>query len=82
LLCFPQPHWQSLPPASSDPRWLPGPRGKRLAELWCSACHVVTVNQRQANPDAPPFEEIAKRQNFSEPGLVTFMLDLMPRCRT
>jgi cytochrome c2 len=46
--------------------------GKRSAELWCSACHVVTVNQRQANDDAPPFEEIAKRQNFSEPGLVTF----------
>jgi mono/diheme cytochrome c family protein len=49
--------------------------GKRVAELWCSACHVVTVNQRQANADAPPFEEIAKRPNFSEPGLVTFLLD-------
>jgi mono/diheme cytochrome c family protein len=49
--------------------------GKRLAELWCAACHVVTVNQRQANADAPPFEEIAKRPNFSEPGLVTFLLD-------
>jgi hypothetical protein len=23
--------------------------GKRLAELWCAACHVVTVNQREAN---------------------------------
>jgi len=49
--------------------------GKRVAELWCAACHVVTVNQRQANADAPPFEEIAKRPNFSEPGLVTFLLD-------
>jgi len=49
--------------------------GKRLAELWCAACHVVTVNQRQANADAPPFEEIAKRPNFGEPGLVTFLLD-------
>jgi mono/diheme cytochrome c family protein len=49
--------------------------GKRLAELWCAACHVVTGNQRQANADAPPFEEIAKRPNFSEPGLVTFLLD-------
>jgi len=49
--------------------------GKRLAELWCAACHVVTINQRQANADAPPFEEIAKRPNFSEPGLVTFLLD-------
>lgn len=49
--------------------------GKRLAELWCAVCHVVTGNQRQANADAPPFEEIAKRPNFSEPGLVGFLLD-------
>ena len=49
--------------------------GKRLAELWCAACHVVAADQRQANADAPPFEEIAKRPNFSEPGLVTFLLD-------
>jgi mono/diheme cytochrome c family protein len=49
--------------------------GMRVAELWCAACHVVTANQRQANADAPPFEEIAKRPNFSEPGLVTFLLD-------
>jgi mono/diheme cytochrome c family protein len=49
--------------------------GERLAERWCAACHVVTVGQRQANADAPPFEEIAKRPNFSESGLVTFLLD-------
>jgi hypothetical protein len=49
--------------------------GKRVAELWCAACYVVTVNQRQANADAPPFEEIAKRPNFSEPSLVTLLLD-------
>ncbi len=49
--------------------------GMRVAQLWCATCHVVTVNQRQANADAPPFEEIAKRPNFSEPGLVTFLLD-------
>jgi mono/diheme cytochrome c family protein len=49
--------------------------GERLAELWCAACHVVTASQRQANADAPPFEELAKRPNFSEPGLVTFLLD-------
>jgi mono/diheme cytochrome c family protein len=49
--------------------------GMRVAELWCAACHVVTFGQRQANADAPPFEEIAKRSNFSEPALVTFLLD-------
>jgi len=49
--------------------------GERLAERWCAACHVVIPAQRQANADAPPFEEIAKRPNFSETGLVTFLLD-------
>jgi mono/diheme cytochrome c family protein len=49
--------------------------GERLAERWCAACHVVTNAQRQANADAPPFEEIAKRPTFSESGLTTFLLD-------
>jgi mono/diheme cytochrome c family protein len=48
--------------------------GKRLAERWCAACHVVSITQRQANADAPPFEEIAKRPNFSQSGLATFLL--------
>jgi mono/diheme cytochrome c family protein len=49
--------------------------GERLAERWCSACHVVTSTQREANADAPPFQEIAKRPTFSESGLTTFLLD-------
>ena len=49
--------------------------GERLAMRWCAACHVVASDQRQANADAPPFMEIAKRPNFSESGLVTFLLD-------
>jgi mono/diheme cytochrome c family protein len=49
--------------------------GERLAKQWCAACHVVASDQREANADAPPFEEIAKRPNFSESGLVTFLLD-------
>jgi mono/diheme cytochrome c family protein len=47
--------------------------GERLAKRWCSACHVVANDQREASADAPPFEEIAKR--FTEPGLTTFLLD-------
>jgi mono/diheme cytochrome c family protein len=49
--------------------------GERLAERWCAACHVVSVDQRQASSDAPPFAEIAKRPNFSEAGITTFLLD-------
>ena len=49
--------------------------GERLAQRWCAACHVVTTAQREANADAPPFEEIAKRPNFTENGLMTFLLN-------
>jgi len=49
--------------------------GEQLAQRWCSACHVVTNVQREANSDAPPFEAIAKRSNFSENGLMTFLLN-------
>jgi cytochrome c2 len=35
--------------------------GARLAMRWCAACHVVASDQREANTDAPPFAEIAKR---------------------
>src|SRR5260370_1793819 len=56
--------------------------GKRLAELWCAACHVATVNQRQANADPPPFDEIAKRPNFAEPGHVTLLPDPHPNIPT
>lgn len=58
------------PASAADPI-----NGERLAERWCSACHVVTTKQREANADAPPFEEIAKRPNFKEDGLVTFLLN-------
>jgi mono/diheme cytochrome c family protein len=49
--------------------------GERLAERWCAACHVVSLDQRQASSDAPPFASIAKRPNFSEAGMMTFLLD-------
>jgi cytochrome c2 len=56
--------------------------GKRLAERWCAACHVVSATQREANADAPPFEDIARRPNFSESGLLTFLLIRTLKCRT
>jgi mono/diheme cytochrome c family protein len=49
--------------------------GQRLAERWCSACHVVTTTQRQAYSDAPPFDEIAHRPAFTETGTVRFLLN-------
>jgi mono/diheme cytochrome c family protein len=67
--------WYVTPAHSQELRRPNADNGERLAMRWCAACHVVTVNQRQANADAPPFEEIAKRPNFSELGLVAFLLD-------
>ena len=69
----------ALPPLefssrSPDPRPPPTFPTER-AERWCAACHVVSLDQRQASSDAPPFEEIARRPNFSEPGMMTFLLD-------
>jgi mono/diheme cytochrome c family protein len=49
--------------------------GERLAMRWCAACHVVANDQREANTDAPPFEAFAKRPNFSEFGLMTFLIN-------
>src|SRR3974390_1498552 len=49
--------------------------GERLAERGAARGHVVSLNQRQASSDAPPFAEIAKRPNFSEAGITTFLLD-------
>jgi mono/diheme cytochrome c family protein len=49
--------------------------GKRLAERWCSSCHVVTAAQQQAAADAPPFSEIAKRPDFSAEKIAMFLLD-------
>ena len=58
------------PASAADPF-----NGERLAQRWCSACHVVTSTQREANADAPPFEEIAKRPTFTENGLTVFLLN-------
>jgi mono/diheme cytochrome c family protein len=58
------------PASAADPF-----NGERLAQRWCSACHVVASTQREANADAPPFEEIAKRPTFTENGLTVFLLN-------
>jgi mono/diheme cytochrome c family protein len=65
------------PAVAGDPS-----NGKRLAERWCAACHVVSANQREANADAPPFEEIANDQTLARPALQHFSLIRMQKCRT
>ena len=49
------------------------PRGRALAEQWCSQCHGVRPNQSSANADAPSFSAIAAEPSATEYGLRTFL---------
>ena len=53
--------------------------GKRLAEMRCATCHIVSPTQRRDVTDAPPFEAIAR--NFaSNPDMLAFsIIDPHPR---
>jgi mono/diheme cytochrome c family protein len=60
--------------ASADPD-----NGRRLADRWCSACHVVATNQQRASADVPPFSTIARAPGFNAERLAFFLLEPHPR---
>jgi mono/diheme cytochrome c family protein len=68
LMCIPS----SL--ALADPE-----NGQRLAERWCSACHVVATNQQRASVDVPPFSTIARAPGFNAQQLAFFLLEPHPK---
>jgi mono/diheme cytochrome c family protein len=47
--------------------------GKRLAEMRCVTCHVVSPSERRVVTDAPPFEAIAKKY-ASNPDTLAFLI--------
>jgi mono/diheme cytochrome c family protein len=47
--------------------------GKRLAEMRCVTCHVVSPSERRVVTDAPPFEAIAKKY-ASNPDTLAFSI--------
>jgi mono/diheme cytochrome c family protein len=50
--------------------------GRRLAQRWCQACHVVTTTGTRASTDgAPPFASIAARPDFDAGKIAMFLLD-------
>jgi cytochrome c len=55
----------AFPAAAQDPSV-----GRRLAEHWCMACHVVEPTQSMATDNAPTFRAIAAR-----PGTTSSSLD-------
>ena len=52
--------------------------GKRLAEMRCVTCHIVSSTQRRDVTDAPPFEAIA-RKFASNPDTLFSIIDPHPR---
>jgi len=53
--------------------------GKRLVEMRCLTCHIVSTSHRRDVTDAPPFEAIA-RKSATTPGMLAFsLLDPHPR---
>jgi mono/diheme cytochrome c family protein len=52
--------------------------GKRLAQQWCSPCHVVAPDQRQLGSEAAPFREVAQRPGFDAAKLAFFLLNPHP----
>jgi mono/diheme cytochrome c family protein len=49
--------------------------GKRLAQRWCQACHVVSAGPRASTDGAPPFATIAARPGFDAAKITLFLLD-------
>ena len=47
--------------------------GKRLAEMRCVTCHIVSPSKRRDVTDAPPFEAIA-RKFASNPDALAFSI--------
>jgi mono/diheme cytochrome c family protein len=53
--------------------------GEQLARRWCSGCHLVAADQRQASADVPPFSVIARMPNFSPEKVAFFLLEPHPK---
>jgi mono/diheme cytochrome c family protein len=64
----------TIPALAADPA-----NGKGLAERWCSSCHVVSSEQRQASADVPSFSAIARQPGFDAGRLALFLLDPHPK---
>ena len=53
--------------------------GKRLAEMRCVSCHIVSPTQRRDVTDAPPFEAIARKFASNPDTLAFSIIDPHPR---
>ena len=52
--------------------------GRRLAELWCTSCHIASPDQPRGSADAPAFSAIGRQPGFNAGQLTLFLLDPHP----
>jgi mono/diheme cytochrome c family protein len=53
-------------------------QGRAIAEMWCSACHLVSSKQTTANADVPTFSAIAQRLPADADVLAAFIANPHP----
>jgi mono/diheme cytochrome c family protein len=53
--------------------------GKRLAEMRCVTCHIVSPSERRVVTDAPPFEAIARKHAVNPDTLAFSIMNPHPR---
>ena len=54
-------------------------KGKRIAQSRCTPCHIVVPMQRQELSNSPPFDQIARKNDFSPAMLAYLILSPHPR---
>jgi cytochrome c len=53
-------------------------RGLRMAEQWCTGCHLVSLEQAQATEAGPSFTSIAESAEGDLDWLAAFLVDPHP----
>jgi mono/diheme cytochrome c family protein len=53
--------------------------GSRLAQRWCTACHIVSSAQGKGTDGTPSFKSIAQRADFGVEKLAFFLLEPHPK---
>jgi mono/diheme cytochrome c family protein len=53
--------------------------GQKLAQRWCSECHLIDAAQKQGSADVPPFATIAQQPDFTPEKVAFFLLEPHPK---
>jgi mono/diheme cytochrome c family protein len=64
----------AVPSLAADPD-----EGRRLAERWCSSCHVVSSSQTKGQDGVPSFAKIGAARELDERALTAFLSSPHPR---